>query len=62
MLGIALLTQLVFPVLYDGILTPQPLPVLLLTLRNAAYVALLVWMVVRVARLRTRRMVDAVTP
>lgn len=62
MLGIALLTQLVYPVLYDGILTPQPLPVLLLTLRNAAYAVLLVWMVVRVARLRTPSTVDAIAP
>lgn len=59
---IALLTQFVYPVLYMGVLAPQPLPVLLLTLRNAAYVVLLVWMIVRIARVRTRTTVDAVAP
>lgn len=59
---LALLTQVVYPVLYMGVLAPQPLPVLLLTLRNAAYVVLLAWMIARVARVRTRTTVDAVAP
>lgn len=59
-LVVALLTQFVYPVLYTGVLVPQPLPVLLLTLRNAGYVTLLVWMVVRTARVRTRSTVDPI--
>lgn len=50
-LGTALLTQLVYPILYGGILYPAPLAVTVLTLRNLALIALFVWMVVRVARL-----------
>lgn len=59
---VAALTQAVYPVLYLGVLMPQPLPVLLLTLRNAGYIVLLVWMVARVARVRVRSSVDAITP
>jgi len=47
----ALLTQLVYPLLYGGILVPEPTAVVVLTLRNIALIALLVWMVVRLARL-----------
>ena len=47
----ALLTQLVYPLLYAGILTPEPVAVTVLTLRNLVLCALFVWMVVRVARL-----------
>ena len=47
----ALLTQLVYPLLYAGILTPEPVSVTVLTLRNLVVCALFVWMVVRVARL-----------
>lgn len=53
-LGAALLTQLVYPVLYADILYPAPLAVTLLTLRNLLLVALFAWMVVRLARLRPR--------
>ncbi|SFI40952.1 MULTISPECIES: glycosyltransferase 87 family protein [Microbacterium] len=53
-LGAALLTQLVYPVLYADILYPAPLAVTLLTLRNLVLVALFVWMVVRLARLHPR--------
>ena len=51
-LGAALLTQLVYPVLYQDILVPAPLGVSLLTVRNAVLVGLLVWMVVRLTRVR----------
>jgi len=47
----ALLTQLVYPLLYNGIIYPQLLPMLVLTARNLLLLALFVWMVVRVARL-----------
>lgn len=50
-LSAALLTQLVYPILYHGVLTPEPVAVTILTLRNLVLVALLVWMVVRLARL-----------
>lgn len=51
-LGTALLTQLVYPLLYNGILYPAPLAVTILTLRNLALVAMFVWMLVRLVRLR----------
>lgn len=51
-LGTALLTQLVYPLLYGGILTPALVPVTVLTVRNLALIALLVWMVVRLRRHR----------
>lgn len=44
------LTQLVYPVMYDRLLVAEPTPVLVLTLRNAALVALFVWMCVRLVR------------
>ncbi len=47
----ALATQLVYPLLYDGILSPALLPVAILTFRNATLVALFVWMLVRLVRL-----------
>lgn len=47
----AVLTQLVYPVFYDGILSPAVGPVTILTLRNLVLIALFVWMVVRVIRL-----------
>ncbi|RLK47696.1 uncharacterized protein DUF2029 [Microbacterium telephonicum] len=55
-LATALLTQIVYPVLYNGILTapPEPVAVVTLTVRNLLLVALLVWMTVRLARVRTR--------
>jgi hypothetical protein len=45
------LTQLVYPLLYDGIVSPAVLPVAVLTLRNVALVVLLGWMLVRLVRL-----------
>ncbi len=49
----ALLTQAVYPVLYNGILSPEPVAVTVLTVRNILLVALFVWMVVRLARVPT---------
>ncbi len=48
---LCVLTQLVYPVLYAGILVPAPLAVTLLTIRNLGSVILLLWMATRVARL-----------
>lgn len=47
-----LLTQLVYPVLYSGILVPEPTAVSVLTVRNAALIALFFWMLVRLIRVR----------
>lgn len=52
-LVMALLTQIVYPLTYAGIIVPAAFPVVVLTLRNALLVAMFVWMVVRVARART---------
>ncbi len=51
-LALAGLTQLIYPVLYDQLMRtyPELSVVLLLALRNAGFVALCVWAVVRVAR------------
>jgi len=54
-LAAALLTQLVYPVLYMGILAPEPLAVSLLTVRNLVLIALFAWMVGRLARVRPPR-------
>lgn len=53
-LVIALLTQLVYPLLYGGLLAASPFPVVVLTLRNVLYVALLVWALVRLVRVPAR--------
>jgi hypothetical protein len=53
-LAMALLTQLIYPVLYHGILQPQLVPVAILSVRNLALIAFFVWMTVRVARVPTR--------
>ncbi|MFJ6679956.1 hypothetical protein ACIQLK_12650 [Microbacterium sp. NPDC091382] len=50
----AVLTQLVYPVLYNGIVSPEVVAVTVLTLRNLALVVLTVWMVVRLVRLPVR--------
>ncbi|KAA9153304.1 DUF2029 domain-containing protein [Microbacterium lushaniae] len=44
------LTQLVYPVLYDRLLTAEVTAVIVLTMRNALVVALFAWMCVRVLR------------
>lgn len=54
-LAAALLTQLVYPVLYMGILVPEPLAVSLLTVRNIVLIVLFAWMVGRLARVRPPR-------
>ncbi|GAA1956589.1 glycosyltransferase 87 family protein [Microbacterium aquimaris] len=53
------LTQVVYPLVYDGVLVAQPLPVALLTLRNVLLVVLFVWAVVRTVRVRTSVAVTA---
>lgn len=50
----AALTQLVYPVLYNGIVSPEIVAVSVLTLRNLALALLMVWMVVRLCRLPAR--------
>lgn len=54
LLGVAAaaMTQLVYPLTYGLLLVADPVPVALLTVRNAMMVTLLVWSVVRVARVR----------
>jgi hypothetical protein len=53
-LVLAALTHVVYPLLYGELLGAQPPAVMLLTLRNALVGVLLVWAVVRVARLPRR--------
>ncbi|WP_349426848.1 hypothetical protein [Microbacterium sp. LWS13-1.2] len=54
-LVILALTQLIFPVWYDAILTLMPAAVALLVVRNVLLVGLFAWVVVRLARVRVRR-------
>lgn len=54
-LVILALTQLIFPFWYDAVLVLQPAAVALLVLRNALLIALFVWVVARLARVRVRR-------
>lgn len=59
-LVVAALTQLVYPVVYAGLaVMPNPaiVAVLVLTIRNLAAIALFVWSLVLLARVRTRRAV-----
>ncbi|WP_282837031.1 glycosyltransferase family 87 protein [Microbacterium flavum] len=49
----AALTQLVYPLLYGGILIPEPVAVTALTLRNLVLIVLFVWMLARLGRLAT---------
>ncbi len=53
-LVMALVTQLVYPLLYGELLGAQPLPAVLLTARNLLVGVLLVWAIVRVVRLPDR--------
>ncbi|WP_324012087.1 hypothetical protein [Microbacterium sp. JZ37] len=53
-LACALLTQLVYPLLYMGVMLAEPFAVSVLTARNALLVVLLVWAVARVARVPVR--------
>jgi hypothetical protein len=50
--GAMLLTQVVYPVLYEGILSPEPFAVALLTVRNVVLVVLFAWMLARLLRVR----------
>jgi hypothetical protein len=52
-LVIAGLTQLVYPITYDGVRVAEPLSIVILTLRNLALVVLFVWTVVRLSRVPT---------
>jgi hypothetical protein len=47
---IALLTQLIYPVFYDDLLRSTAPMLLVLTARNALYVALLAWAIVQLVR------------
>ena len=59
----ALLTQLVYPLLYDRLILADAGAAAVLTARNAVLIGLLVWAVVRVARVPRRpRPVVAATP
>ena len=53
-LVIALVTQAVYPLTYWGLLDAEAVPAALLTARNALVVVLLVWAIVRVARVPRR--------
>jgi hypothetical protein len=53
--AIAMLTNLVYPVFYDEILKGSVAPWLILTLRNLAYIALLVWANLRLSSLAKRQ-------
>lgn len=50
-LGLALLTQLVYPLFYSDMLLLEPLPVALLGLRNLGLIALLVWANIQLGKL-----------
>ena len=64
-LGIALLTQIVYPLTYYGMLAALPIPVLVLTARNILLIGLFVWTLFRLQRVpapgRTRAVPPAVT-
>jgi hypothetical protein len=53
-LGIAFLTQLVYPTMYGALLNAGAIPTAVLTLRNALLVVLLAWAIVRLARVPRR--------
>lgn len=61
-LGIALTTQIVYPLTYFDLLVVMPVPLVSITIRNALMVALFVWSVVLLARVRTRAAVTASVP
>jgi hypothetical protein len=50
-LGMALLTQLVYPYFYNGLLATTPVMVLVLSVRNLLELVLLGWMIVRIWKL-----------
>ncbi|MEZ3159976.1 hypothetical protein AB1K54_05435 [Microbacterium sp. BWT-B31] len=49
----ALLTQVVYPLTYGGVTSPEPFPVAVLTARNVLLVVLFGWTMVMLARTRT---------
>ena len=51
---IAFLTQLIYPLTYDGLRVAEVGPVLLLNVRNVLLAVLFFWIVARLARVRTR--------
>lgn len=53
-LAAALLTHIVYPLVYDWLLVAHPVAVGMLTVRNALMVAVLVWAVVRLVRVPQR--------
>ncbi|GAA1946587.1 hypothetical protein [Microbacterium deminutum] len=53
-LGMALLTQLEYPLLYGYLLVADPVAAGVLTVRNLLMIALLVWSIVRLARVPVR--------
>ncbi|KAA9111175.1 glycosyltransferase 87 family protein [Microbacterium rhizomatis] len=55
-LGIAVMTQAIYPLAYGGLMLkwPEPFSVLLLTIRNGLLVVLFVWAVMRLVRVPTR--------
>jgi len=55
-IGILAMTQVIFPWFGLELIALHPVIVLALTVRNVLLVALLVWMVIRIVRVRTRRM------
>ena len=61
-LVIAALTQLMYPLMYMGVLTADPASEFVLTVRNAACGVLLVWSVVRLVRVPARGRLRAVLP
>lgn len=56
-LGIALLTQAIYPLTYDGLMLmwPQVFPVVLLTIRNILLIVLFVWVVMRLVQVPAHR-------
>lgn len=56
------LTQLIYPIVYNDVLTAQPFGVAVLTARNLLLIVLLVWMTVRLCRIPARRPAAASVP
>ena len=61
-LGLALLTQLGYPLLYGELMGARPAAVAVLTVRNLLTVALFVWAIVRLVRVPRRSRHPLVTP
>jgi hypothetical protein len=61
-LVIAACTQIIYPLTYFDLLVAMPFPVVVITVRNILLVALVVWAVVLLARVRGRRRASAPAP